>query len=119
MDSDIVNKICDIPLPLAGSMDNVDWGPSNNGKFSVISTTWLQMEDLGSSSSQKLLNKIWKQVVPPKIKLFAWSLVKGKLQTRKRLSKFLTNLNNQCSLCNSHEEDQDHLFLDCSYAKQV
>lgn len=77
------------------------------------------MEDLGSSSTQRLMNKIWKQVIPPKIKLFAWSLVKEKLQTRKRLSKFITTLDSKCPLCNSHKEDQNHLFLHSSYTKQV
>lgn len=119
LDCDIVNRICDILLPLAGSKDMVVWGPSNNGKFSVNSATWIQMEDMGACSSPKLLNRIWKQVSPLKIKLFAWSLIKEKLQTRKRLNKFITTSDDKCPLCNSHMEYQDHLFLHCSYAKQV
>ena len=71
------------------------------------------------SPVQNLINRIWKQVLPPKIKLFAWSLVKGKLQTSKRLGHFLPNVINQCPMCHNHEEDQDHLFLHCQYAKHV
>lgn len=77
------------------------------------------MEDLGHSLTQNLINRMWKQVLPPKLKLFSWSLIKGKLQTRKKLSKFIPNINTQCPMCNNHEEEIDHLFLHCHYAKQV
>ena len=99
--------------------DSVFWSPSTNGRFSVKSATWLQMEDLGRLPVQGLINNVWKQILPPKVKLFAWSLIKSKLQTRRKLSKFITNIGTKCPLCNIHEEDQEHLFLHCQYAKQV
>lgn len=62
---------------------------------------------------------MWKLTISLKVKMFSWFLTKGKLQTRKRVSKYIKNIDTKCPLCKTIEENQDHLFLNYKYAKEI
>ena len=87
------------------------WGPNINGKFSVKSTIWIQKGTLTQSTKHKLINKMLKLNIPPKVKMFAWLFICERLQTRKRLSHIVINSDKMCPFCNFVDEDQKHLFL--------
>ncbi|KAK2657469.1 hypothetical protein Ddye_010521 [Dipteronia dyeriana] len=66
------------------------------------------------SSSCSRLKGIWKGLCPPKIEIFVWHLLQGRISVRGVLSKFgYAGLNLQCPLCCANVESIDHLFLKC------
>ncbi|GAA0141714.1 hypothetical protein LIER_35443 [Lithospermum erythrorhizon] len=47
-----------------------------------------------------------------------WLLIKGRLETRDRVSKWLPSCERSCLFCEK-EETQEHLFFDCVYSGKV
>ncbi|XP_062020762.1 uncharacterized protein LOC133737169 [Rosa rugosa] len=120
LDSTVVNQIQGIPIPVSDQEDECIWGgPSDNGKFTVKSATWLQLPEANNHSSLELLKKLWKLNVPPKIQLFGWLLFRGRLKTRDRLSRFGYVEDNSCPMCDNDNETADHLFGCCEFTKEV
>ncbi|KAL6214156.1 hypothetical protein ACLB2K_013594 [Fragaria x ananassa] len=44
LDHSIVNQILGIPIPVCDQEDELIWGPSCNGNFSIKTATWLQVQ---------------------------------------------------------------------------
>ncbi|XP_062005578.1 uncharacterized protein LOC133722723 [Rosa rugosa] len=105
--------------PKPSREDEYIWGPSSNGRFSIKSATWLQYDHLHKYNQSKLIYKLWNLNVQPKIKIFGWLLLRGRLKTRDRLSKFGIINDNSCPLCNRDNETADHLFGYCDFTKEV
>ena len=62
---------------------------------------------------------IWKIIAPQKIKGFIWSSMHGKILTnRQRASRGLTDVTT-CPRCNDYTESLAHLFLECSWSKDI
>ncbi|PRQ27069.1 putative reverse transcriptase zinc-binding domain-containing protein [Rosa chinensis] len=112
LDSSIVRDISFVNLPFSDREDEFVWGPASDGKFSIKSATWFQCNQ-NVHPKANLLNKIWKLNLPPKAKIFAWLLVRDRLKTRARLSRFNSNINPVCGLCNNDVETSDHIFWSC------
>ncbi|XP_004288816.1 PREDICTED: uncharacterized protein LOC101301910 [Fragaria vesca subsp. vesca] len=53
------------------------------------------------------------------MKFFGWLLLRGRLKTRDRLSRFGLIQDNSCVLCNEDNETMDHLFGYCNFATSV
>ncbi|XP_039010132.1 uncharacterized protein LOC120138791 [Hibiscus syriacus] len=49
----------------------------------------------------------------------AWMVILDRLPTRDRLVRFGVVTDDACGLCAAGQESRNHLFLDCSYAKEV
>ncbi|XVE85945.1 hypothetical protein DITRI_Ditri17bG0132800 [Diplodiscus trichospermus] len=64
-------------------------------------------------------NLIWALEVPAKIKNFMWRVVAQCLPTGKALRLRHVNISGLCPLCNSCIEDDFHVFVHCSYARQL
>ena len=94
-------------------------GTCTNGKFSIKSATWLQYNDLRKHRNINLINKLWKLNIQPKVKLFGWLLLRERLKTRDRIARFAHINDTSCPLCNEDNESANHLFGECSFAKQV
>ncbi|KAK3199960.1 hypothetical protein Dsin_023375 [Dipteronia sinensis] len=64
---------------------------------------------------------VWNGFSPPKVEIFMWQLVRGRLMVRDLLNHFgvLVNAGMNCPLCNRHIETIDHLFLLCSWAREL
>lgn len=56
---------------------------------------------------------IWKAKIPPKIKVFIWSIIKKKLPVRARLNKIINYINPLCPRCCVAIETLDHLLIIC------
>lgn len=54
----------------------------------------------------------------PKVKYFAWKLIGGKFFTRDNLREIGIDINGDCSFCQTHLEDIDHLLKRCSFVQQ-
>lgn len=72
-----------------------------------------------SNPGTSLLKKMWKLNIPHKVKVFSWLLILNRLQTRERLHKHISIICANCPICNVDGENQDHLFISCTFAKQV
>ena len=62
---------------------------------------------------------VWNPVVPPKIGVFAWEAVWGKVLTLDQLKCCGLNLVNRCFMCEEEEETRDHLSIHYKCAKML
>eukprot|EP00253_Pinus_taeda_P019059 PITA_19059 len=60
----------------------------------------------------------WKSEAIPKIKIFIWLLLKGKILTAENLSKRGINGPSRCPNCCTAKETMYHLFVDCPFARE-
>lgn len=66
-----------------------------------------------------LLQVIWKmKTLQPKLKTFAWRLLRQALATGERAGKYSTKIDQNCKLCNIIETDA-HLFFECPFVRAV
>ncbi|VFQ64821.1 unnamed protein product [Cuscuta campestris] len=75
---------------------------------------WLQ----GERHTPSWKKIVWNKLTPPKFKFIAWLLMKGRIQTKARISKY-TTVDLRCVLCGQGDEDDSHLFWECSSAQQI
>ena len=98
--------------------DNVDsrnWAFDNTGVFSTKSFTDTV------TKNQVLAARVWCKVAPIKVELLVWFLVLGKLNAKDRLVSLniIDSRESKCILCNEHDENIDHLFFLCEYARML
>ena len=62
---------------------------------------------------------VWNPVVPPKIGVFAWEVVWGKMLTLDQLKRRGMTFANRCFMCEEEEETIDHLLIHCKLAKML
>ncbi|XP_072064221.1 uncharacterized protein [Arachis hypogaea] len=82
----------------------------------------LQSENLPAAiTSYSFTSTLWKGVVPPRIELFGWFVLVGRVNTKDRLSRLgvIHHSDNVCALCNKEIESVQHLFLMCDIAWKV
>ncbi|KAL6194501.1 hypothetical protein ACLB2K_035585 [Fragaria x ananassa] len=117
---EVVREIMGIPIPTTPLEDEFIWGPASHGRFTIKSATcWLQLQDKQEHSKIQLIKKLWSLDIQPKIKFFRWLMLRGRLKTQDRLSRFGIVQDNSCPLCNEDNETMDHLFGYCKYAKEI
>ena len=57
--------------------------------------------------------------IPPKAKIFAWLLLRGRLKTRAFLACFMNDIDFSYALCGTAVENINHLFRSCSFSNSV
>lgn len=55
----------------------------------------------------------------PAVKIFIWKAAQSILPNNMRVAAILPEINTNCKFCNERQEALTHLFLYCSYVKQV
>ncbi|XP_072081167.1 uncharacterized protein [Arachis hypogaea] len=72
-------------------------------------------------TSYNFTKSIWKGLVPPRVELFAWFVLTGRVNTKERLTRLgiLNQDDKSCVLCNKDVEQVHHLFLGCDFTWQV
>lgn len=70
------------------------------------------------SQTQK---KIWSGLVPPRIELFTWFALLGKINSKEKLMRLniIPPSEATCVLCNSMVESPDHLLLTCPFSWRI
>ena len=68
-----------------------------------------QRNDLGA-------NFVWKNSAPPRVQLFMWLLVQGRIQSRSLLRKKHIVQDSTCEVCNASEETPEHIIGGCAIA---
>ncbi|CAL5209339.1 unnamed protein product [Lathyrus oleraceus] len=77
---------------------------------------------IGSDFRLGELKRLWKAIIPCKVKLFGWRWILGALPTRKELwhrGVILGVEGSFCPLCELEEEFVGHLFLKCCKVKTI
>ncbi|XP_016196096.1 uncharacterized protein LOC107637170 [Arachis ipaensis] len=97
--------------------DTIVWKFDKKGVFSTSSFLQvIQSETLTDEiTSYSFTSAIWRSVVPPRVELFGWFVLVGRVNTKERLSRLgvIPNSDNVCVLCKKEIESVQHLFLLC------
>lgn len=92
------------------------WRFTANGNFSSRSAYWLAMD---RDNNRWPWSFVWKLHIPPKLKTFIWTLVRGRLMTNgQRITRGM-NGSSTCPNCEHHWEDQQHLFRFCTTSQNI
>ncbi|XP_039025953.1 uncharacterized protein LOC120159426 [Hibiscus syriacus] len=62
---------------------------------------------------------IWFPAHIPKFSLITWMAILDRLSTRERLCRFAVLIDASCGLCGTVLESRSHLFIDCSFSREV
>jgi hypothetical protein len=63
--------------------------------------------------------ELWQWQLPLKVKLFIWLMLEQKILTWENLVKRGIVGPSRCVLCGNNEENVRHLFVDCSFTKDI
>ncbi|KAK3222181.1 hypothetical protein Dsin_009206 [Dipteronia sinensis] len=96
--------------------DTLAWTYRLDGKFTIGSFR-LCMEDQNTDSSLDH-NLVWQGCCPPKVEIFMWNVLRGRVLVCQVLRKFgiASASSTACPLCHGEEETIDHLFLSCPWS---
>jgi hypothetical protein len=61
---------------------------------------------------------IWKNAMPPRVQMFFWLLLKGRIQCRSNLFRKHIVDSPACLICDADQETPDHLIFQCPIAAQ-
>ena len=98
--------------PVQVGQDVISWSLEASGGFSSHSL-YLKMSQGAAVTHFK---EVWRTRVPPKIKVFLWQLIRGKLPSGAQLAKRNGPSDGSCALCGEWE-DCNHIFFSCHLAK--
>ncbi|GLT98506.1 hypothetical protein SLE2022_160080 [Rubroshorea leprosula] len=92
------------------------WKPASSGLFTVSSCyNLLHMK----RPRVKWHNIVWAGSIYPRHSFILWLVLRGRLKTKALRESRDMRINQTCFLCCSTEEICEHLFLECSFAKEV
>lgn len=89
---------------------------SESGRF-IAAKTWSTLYPASSSVSWH--KSIWFQAHIPKHAFLAWVVILNRLPTRDKLQQWGLNVAANCLLCDSSDEDRDHIFFRCVYSQEI
>ena len=105
-------KICNVKKKIHPAVGRWQGNPGYSVKEGYA---WL-MRDHCKVNWAKL---IWAQTSIPRHAFITWVFIQHRLPIEKRLSKFSSQWDHTCGLCDNAEEDDWHLFFLCLYAQAV
>ena len=101
------------------SNDQVCWRFENNGIF-MIKSFCLELENR-RGWSQFSHHNIWGHGAPPKVEMFGWQVLQGRVAVKTNLHSIgcLPQGELACNFCKGEIESVDHLFLGCIKSWQI
>ncbi|XP_071694759.1 uncharacterized protein [Rutidosis leptorrhynchoides] len=101
------------------NMDSWKWTLSSNGMFTVKKlSSLIDVQLIGFPSPRHHTPR--NILVPKKIEIFAWRLLKKRLPVRLELDKRGIDLHSvRCPLCDDDVESVDHSFVFCKYSRDI
>ncbi|EOY15823.1 Uncharacterized protein TCM_034780 [Theobroma cacao] len=99
--------------------DKAIWKKSTSGTYTPSSFVIHCQSNIWAS--QPHWRQLWKGHAPPKIEVFTWQVLLGKVAVKHELFKRgLIDINTSfCTLCNAELETSSHLFFTCSVAWNI
>jgi mannosylglycoprotein endo-beta-mannosidase len=107
---DLVNLVEDIELE--DCEDHISWDWEQAGCYSSRS----MYRELCKKPEVQITKYIWNYAVPPKIKIFTWQLVRGRLPSNDHILNKHGPSDGRCALCGEWET-ADHIFFQCPLAQ--
>jgi hypothetical protein len=103
-------------ITLSPDEDTISWTQASDNYYTASSA---YSACFFGRIPQPLLAAAWDVKIEGKIKFFLWLLLQNRLWTADRLQKRGWPHQDRCSLCDQTLESAYHLFLGCSFAKEV
>lgn len=104
--------------------DRWAWEPERHGVYSVKSayrklyeSRGRQEESVPGGSGDVSWNKIWKLLVPPKVKVFWWRVLHEFLPAKEILHRRHIEPTCFCEVCGNDVESIRHILMECTVAK--
>ena len=99
--------------------DKLIWSYDSKGVYSVKCASSASIPN--PNSSVPLVNKVWRNLVPPKVEIFIWMATLKKLNTKDLLLRkgIIDISTSSCSFCHLSLESVDHLFVLCPLAHSI
>lgn len=100
------------------------WELTKNGEFTVKSAYYLEMQrrtgSVGGSDpdlKKSLWKRLWKAMLPQKVKKLMWRAVNNGLPTMDTLAKRGIDVDRICPRCGEEVETTTHLMLHCTESR--
>lgn len=116
-----------IPMIAGDGPDILCWKPNSDGLCSSKSAyKMLAMEEAAVAPPTniptqvlQILRQVWAdKTMQPRVKTFAWRLLRLALGTRSRIHRIIPSVEETCSRCGVIENEA-HLFFECRFAMAV
>lgn len=110
-----------IQVPQCNIRDRVVWANSTDGFYSAKAGYHLwHALNIGTNDvpQGEGWGKIWRLLLPHKVKIFIWRLCRNTVPVRRRLSSKGVDVTWICPMCNRDIEHLGHVFFDCDFATQ-
>jgi len=120
-----MDALVQVPIIVGQGPDIICWKLTPNGLCSSKSAyNMLAREEAARHPPPntplqviQILRHVWKdKLIQPRVKTFAWRLLRLALGTGKRLHRIIHRIDEKCSRCGMVEDD-NHLFFECSFAR--
>jgi hypothetical protein len=92
--------------------DKVSWSLDASGTYTTNSVYLA----LTQGATVTCFKDAWRTRVPPKIRVFLWQLIRGRLPSAEQVAKRHGPSDGRCALC-QEIEDCNHIFFSCPIAK--
>ncbi|GAU42618.1 hypothetical protein TSUD_238110 [Trifolium subterraneum] len=121
-------QIVQIPIVHLVSPDEFSWPCTKDVIYTVKSgyqaiQEWKENYNEQATSYKTNDNRVWQKLwqlkIPPKYTHLIWRILQDSLPVQKNLRKRGVNCYSLCPRCNDKIEDQNHVFSECWWAKQV
>ncbi|XP_074347086.1 uncharacterized protein LOC141685908 [Apium graveolens] len=116
--SEDVQAILSVPIPQRRTRDRLVWSHSTTGAKEGY-RFWQKQANVGINVLQSHgWQRIWKLLIPHKIKIFIWRFCRNILPVRWKLRSRGVQLPITCPMCMDDIEHLSHVFFDCHFAMQ-
>ena len=114
--AELYDTILTVPVGGLEEEDTIIWSGTHSGSFSLASAWNLVRSHREQWPWARI---IWHQVIPKSYSILGWRVFWRKLSTLDRVAVYHPEVDTTCLLCETHGETVDHLFLECSFTKEV
>jgi len=114
-----INNLIQAHIQLNDREDELIWDQDPNGGYTPKAGYIKLSADEEQREVEWWWKPLWKLNCPAKVKLFMWCVIRGKVPTWEVLQKRNINGPGWCTLCKREQESITHLFITCSFAKEV
>ncbi|KAF7838898.1 ribonuclease H [Senna tora] len=111
-----------IPVSATNQKDRLIWKHAPDGEYCVkAGYRFLNHNDNQNYSDQNRMiwKNIWKFILPNRIIMFMWKFLNKSLPTFSILRSHHLQITEPCHLCGNQEENINHVFLLCPFARAV
>jgi len=99
-----------------GIINSTSWQWQGGRNYTVQKGyLWL----LGEMEYKRWSKAIWVRTVTPRHSSTTWLFINQRIPVKSRLDRFMNqDIGTMCGICEVKEEDSDHLFFQCQWAKE-